>query len=184
VHADVRKASSNATKAVLLVLKYLLSQKAAARSVDVNLNVVCKAVKLAGKVGKQDVKEDHHSDEEGLGARPWASHDCSRRRPSPKWLLHLDSSRSRDTSKECEQSQQADGATASSWTHQPDFAVIDPQIVVGPSLCALLPLMRLVVCSIENPMVVKSFPKTLTELRSINYLPPPIWKKLFAADYR
>jgi transposase len=51
-YADVREASSNASKAVLLVLKYGLSQKAAARALGVNLNVVRKAVK-ARKEGRE-----------------------------------------------------------------------------------------------------------------------------------
>lgn len=51
-YADVREASSNANKAVLLVLKYGLSQKAAARALGVNLNVVRKAVK-ASKEGRE-----------------------------------------------------------------------------------------------------------------------------------
>jgi transposase len=51
-YADVREASSNANKAVLLVLKYGLSQKAAARALGVNLSVVRKAVK-ASKEGRE-----------------------------------------------------------------------------------------------------------------------------------
>jgi transposase len=50
-YADVREATSNAEKAVLLVLNYGLSQKAAARALGVNLNVVRKAVK-ANKEGR------------------------------------------------------------------------------------------------------------------------------------
>ena len=42
----------NANKAVLLVLKYGLSQKVAARALGVNLNVVRKAVK-ASKEGRE-----------------------------------------------------------------------------------------------------------------------------------
>jgi hypothetical protein len=64
-------------------------------------------------------------------------------------------------------------------------SLILPFLILKSSLAPALgslPLKRLVVRYIENPKVLESFPKTLTELRSIMKLAPPTWKKLFALD--